>query len=169
MLECYQELFLQTDCTVQKNIFASVRLFEQETGFWSERRVFKHKIMYGVAGAWCLSPRWSIVDSCMKMFDSQQLLIFKYFFEPSWEFLMVSLCKSNKLAPLFALAKLASWTRSLEFKAVLIAENQERAPFQTWFSFFVGLFGENCTIICCQKASKVWIPNLSLFSRFWIF
>ena len=115
LLECYQELFLLRDCTVQKNIFASVKLFEQETGFWSERRVFKHKIMYGVAGAWCLSPRWSSLDSCMKIFDSQQLqlLILTYFFEPYWEFLMVSLCKS------------------LEFKAVLTAENQETAPFQT--------------------------------------
>jgi len=113
LLECHQELFFQTDCTVQKTIFASVKRFEQETGFWSERRVFKHKIMYGVAGAWYLSPRWSSVDSCMKMFDSQQLLILKYFFEPYWEFLMVSLCKSK------------------EFKAVLTAENQETAPFKT--------------------------------------
>ena len=34
------------------------------------------------------------------------------------------------------------------------------------FSFIVRLFGDNCTIICCQKASKVWIPDLSLFSSF---
>ena len=96
-IEQYRRLFLPLSNFLNK-----------KTGFLSERRVFKHKIMYGVAGAWYLSPRWSSVDSCMKMFDSQQLLIFKYFFEPYWEFLMVSLCKSNKLAPLFALAKLAS-------------------------------------------------------------
>ena len=56
----------------------------------------------------------------------------KIYFSPSGNFdgFIVQVTWTSAFICLFALTKLASWTRCLEFKAVLTAKNQEAAPFQ---------------------------------------
>ena len=54
-------IFERTDTHPAPGLFApqfGLAITCLETGFLSECRVFKRKIMHRVADAWCLSPRW---------------------------------------------------------------------------------------------------------------